>query len=475
MINITLVGAGMGSEDCLTNEVKKLIDQADVVFGAGRLSNPFTDNKVQEVVDTYSVADLIEWVEKRLDDTEADWDIVFIYSGDSGFYSGAEKAYSRLKEWSEDAAKRYPGLQVNIDIKAGISSVSYLASKLHVSWQDAKLLSLHGRSFEENFPKVMEAVRFGEKTFVLLSGAKDAKRLILGLKENAGLKDEKVWLGYKLSYADEKVFGVGFGDDRLSEMLERELEEGLYTVFISNPNPEKKQLSYGVPTDEYIRVEGVPITKEEIREIVLSKLRLFEGCTFYDIGSGTGGVTIDVAGVSSGIKVVAIEKKEERTALLLENMARFGLYNIKAFTGSASLILDVYNAFDDNGQKSGSEACDVVGIGKDLDTETGNETNDLLGSERAYIKDNPPDRVFIGGSEGELRSIISILKSYQRPVRVCMTAITVETKNEILKMLDEGMINAPDIVEVRISRLVKLGGQHMMKPENDIMIAAFEI
>ena len=56
-----------------------------------------------------------------------------------------------------------------------------------------------------------------------------------------------------------------------------------------------------------------------------------------------------------------------------------------------------------------------------------------------------------------------------------MTAITVETKNEILKMLDEGMINAPDIVEVRISRLVKLGGQHMMKPENDIMIAAFEI
>ena len=99
MINITLVGAGMGSEDCLTNEVKKLIDQADVVFGAGRLSNPFTDNKVQEVVDTYSVADLIEWVEKRLDDTEADWDIVFIYSGDSGFYSGAEKAYSRLKEW----------------------------------------------------------------------------------------------------------------------------------------------------------------------------------------------------------------------------------------------------------------------------------------------------------------------------------------------------------------------------------------
>ena len=156
-------------------------------------------------------------------------------------------------------------------------------------------------------------------------------------------------------------------------------------------------------------------------------------------------------------------------------MARFGLYNIKAFTGSASLILDVYNAFDDSGQKSGSEACDVVGIGKDLDTETGNETNDLLGSERAYIKDNPPDRVFIGGSEGELRSIISILKSYQRPVRVCMTAITVETKNEILKMLDEGMINAPDIVEVRISRLVKLGGQHMMKPENDIMIAAFEI
>lgn len=524
-IKITLVGAGMGSESCLTEEVKNIIKEADIVFGAGRLSSPFADSSVQKIVDTYRVEDMIDvlnnvicngdrfrvgnpgdehdsglndlpWPDENdrntlpwpddndtnglpwpdesdkndlLSQEDAVCKCVFVYSGDSGFYSGAEKAYLRLLEWAEEKKKTDQELKINIDIKPGISSVSYLASRLRVSWQDAEIFSLHGRDFDEEIGKVIASARFSEKTFVLLSGTKDVRRLaeallaerMSGISDSVGVvtdgiknnEELELQLGYRLSYPDEKLIKIIFTEEStwnnpsraendgitvLNYSSENDvmnnIEEGLYTAFIHNPAPERKPLSYGIPTSRYLREEHVPITKEEIREIVISKLRLFEGCTFYDIGSGTGGVTIDVAGVSPTIKVIAFEKKPERIELLRKNMERFGVHNITPIAGDAADILD-----------------------------------------GDFLKNNPPDRVFIGGTEGRLRDIINLLRTYDRTIRVCITAITERTKNEILAMLGEGIFTEPDIVEVSVSRLIQQDGRYEMKAENPIMIAAFTL
>ena len=489
-IEITLVGAGMGNESCLTEEVKNIIKKADIVFGAERLSSPFADGSVQKIVDTYRVENMIdvlnsvirndEWMrvgnlgdenDSGLNDLpwpekngrnklswpdESVYKAVFIYSGDSGFYSGAEKAYRRLTEWAVERKKTDPELAINIDIKPGISSVSYLASRLKVSWQDAAIFSLHGRNFDEEIGKVIASARFSEKTFVLLSGAKDVRRLAEALQFDSmrrlgssvhavtdGVKNSEgseLWLGYRLSYPDERIVKIDcskrdFGENPsdISGVI-NELPEGLYTAFIHDPAPERKPLSYGIPTSRYLREEHVPITKEEIREVVLSKLRLFEGCTFYDIGSGTGGVTIDVAGVSPTIRVIAFEKKPERIELLKRNMERFGVHNITPIAGDAADIID-----------------------------------------SDFLKNNPPDRVFIGGTEGRLRDIINLLRTNGRTIRACITAITERTKNEILDMLSEGIFTEPDIVEISVSRLVQQDGRYEMKAENPIMIAAFTL
>ena len=449
-INITLVGAGMGNPGCLTREVREKINTADMVFGAARLSAPFSNVKTQKVVDTYRVNDMIEALESMIRCTENDSaekiiNAVFIYSGDSGFYSGAEKAYQRLREWTFSLKREHPEIQVDIDIMPGISSVSYLAAKLKVSWQDAEILSLHGRDFEENLPLVRDAVRYNEKTFALLSGLDDVKKLVNNLKD---FRDAEAFFGYRLSYEDERIIRVGAGESL------PELQEGLYTVFIRNYGPRRKQLSYGIPTDEYLREEGVPITKEEIREIVLSKLRLFKGCTFYDIGSGTGGVTIDVAGISPDIKVFAIEKKADRVKLLKRNMDKFGLRNVYPVVGEASEVL----------LAAGS---DEVLNARIPENKLSDEKNIEL------IKKYPPDRVFIGGTEGRLRDIINLLMCYDREIRICITAITDRTKEEILNMLNEGLMNEPDIVEVSVSRLVQQENGYYMKAENTIMVAAF--
>lgn len=442
-IDIALVGAGMGSESCLTKEVKNLIDNADIVFGAARLSNSFGDSDRQNVIDTYRVNDMIE----KLEEADKDIKAVFIYSGDSGFYSGAEAAYLRVKEWAEEKKKENADLNVNIEIKAGISSVSYLASRIGISWQDAKLYSLHGREYKGRVPEVIESARYNEKTFVLLSGASDVIRLT---DEILNIKNVILYLGYHLSYDDEEVMIIT--PDKKEEFLKGEIKEGLYTAFIQNVSPETKYFSYGIPTEEYIREENVPITKEEVREIVLSKLRLFRGCTFYDIGGGTGGVTVDVAKISPDIKVISIEKRPERTELIRKNIDKFGLRNVTPLTGNAAETLALFD--ENNLVKNDNEYENYV---------------------REIIKNNPPDRVFIGGTEGQFRDIIRELKKFGRKIRVCMTAVTLETRNEIFKLADEDTVDDLSVVEVNISKLVRLGKQHMMKAENGILVATFQL
>ena len=512
-IRINLVGAGMGSDACLTGEVKNIIHEADMVFGAARLSRPFSDSSVQKVVDTYRVSEMIEVLENMIRDSgtlccsemKSDPELlraVFVFSGDSGFYSGAEGAYKKLKEWADTKLKE--GLRVSIDIKAGISSIAYLASRLKVSWQDAQIHSIHGRDFDEEISGIIDSVRYCGKTFILLSGAKDVARLADSVAKFAGRSqtgengaslgkaDISTWiemyLGYRLSYDDEELIKIVFTDDGLSadgglsaddglsadgirtfrysseSDTEIQLKEGLYTAFIYNPSPEIRPLSYGIPTDRYIREQGVPITKEEIREIVLSKLRLYAGCTFYDLGSGTGGVTVDAARISPDVRVVSVEKKPERAELIRRNVERFGLFNVTVLVGDSADVLaaGMADSFETDDVRAVHSA--EAGGMEEFDARAIN-----------IIKKYPPDRVFIGGTEGRLRDIINLLRITGRKIRVCMTAITERTKSDIMNMLGEGIITDPDIVEVGVSRLIYDDDRYVMKDENRIMIAAFDL
>lgn len=500
-IRINLVGAGMGSDACLTGEVKNIIHEADMVFGAARLSSPFSDSSVQKVVDTYRVSEMIEVLEDTIRDSgtlccseiKSDPELlraVFVFSGDSGFYSGAEGAYKKLKEWADTKVKE--GLRVSIDIKAGISSIAYLASRLKVSWQDAQIHSIHGRDFDEEISGIIDSVRYCGKTFILLSGAKDVARLADSVAKLAGRSQTgengaslgkadistgiEMYLGYRLSYDDEELINIVFTDDGLSadgirtfrysseSDTEIQLKEGLYTAFIYNPSPEIRPLSYGIPTDRYIREQGVPITKEEIREIVLSKLRLYAGCTFYDLGSGTGGVTVDAARISPDVRVVSVEKRPERAELIRRNVERFGLFNVTILVGDSADVLaaGMADSFETDDVRAVHSA--EAGGMEEFDARVIN-----------IIKKYPPDRVFIGGTEGRLRDIIDLLRVTKRKIRVCMTAITERTKSDIMNMLGEGIITDPDIVEVGVSRLINDDGRYVMKDENRIMIAAFDL
>lgn len=185
----------------------------------------------------------------------------------------------------------------------------------------------------------------------------------------------------------------------------------------------------GIPDSEFIRGK-VPMTKEEIRILTVVKLQLDEESIVYDIGAGTGSVSVEMAGQCERGTVYAIEKTMEGVNLIRANKKKFGIENLEIIEGVAPACLEQLPA---------------------------------------------PTHVFIGGSGGNLMDIIQSVKKKNPGVRFVLNAVTLETVaqlQEIRKQFPE--YTGMEVVQVGVSRGTALGNHHLMMGENPVYIAAFE-
>lgn len=409
-MQIDLAGTGPGSGGLLTADAREAISKADILFGAPRMIGAYEGRKAYPY---YRAEDIIPVLEKEKPAKAA-----VLFSGDTGFYSGAEKLAPALREWA-----RASDADCSVRVHPGISSFAYLAAKAGVSYQDAKLVSIHGSSGDEKaLDKALSSVAHSEKTFVLLSGPEDVRLLGDGLVSR-GLGNVHIILGYQLSYPEE-IVGLIKAED-----CGRVSEAGLYTALIANDDPAPETVFTAVSDDELIRGK-VPMTKENIRHLSIIKLRLAEGATVYDIGSGTGSVACEIAAQSSSIKVYAIEMKDEACSLIEQNAAKRGLRNIQLIKGKAPDALE------------GLEA---------------------------------PTHAFIGGSSGELQSILNALNSSDRSVRVVINSVSLETIAEIQRAVSEFDVSDLSIEQISVSKAKEIGKHHLMTAENPVMIASFTL
>lgn len=409
---IALVGMGMGSPALLTGEAQEEIDRAEVVFGAKRLLEGIAEQA--EKYPYYLAKDILPCLqekEKRKYGGAAARRAVVLFSGDTGFYSGAQKLYEALRQEIDQGE-----LQADIKICPGISSLSYLCARLGTSWQDTRILSIHGRNTD-----VLRAVRENRKCFLLVSGVEDMKNLGLGFLEE-GLKEVRIMAGYQLSYPEEQILELS------PEDLKELSQQGLYACLIINEQVRKKLLTHGLPDAAFLR-DKVPMTKEEVREVSICKLHLHEDAVLYDIGSGTGSVAVECAGLSDTIQVYAVEKKEEAVCLLERNLELFGLHNIKVIEGEAP---------------------------------------------EAFRELPSPTHAFIGGSGGNLRDIISGLYQKNPAVHVVINAVTLETVSEITSLLNTLPVEKEEIVQVQVSKVRRAGSYHLMQAENPVHIISFD-
>ncbi|MBQ9871987.1 MAG: precorrin-6A reductase [Eubacterium sp.] len=404
---VSIVGIGMGSSGCRLLMAEEALHAADAVFGASRLLEGLKDIPEVRKYAMYRAEEIIPVLERECFNR-----VVILYSGDTGFYSGARKMLRALKEWKPD---------LQVEMFPGISSFSYLAAKLGESYEDAALFSLHGKNSEADFGALVGEVRHHPKVFALLSGPEDvpeiAKRLLA-----AGIEGS-ISVGTDLSGEGEQIDTYSLSE---AESFRR---EGISTVLIRNSVPEKRVLLPVKRDTEFLR-DRIPMTKECIRHESILRLELREGDVLYDIGGGTGSVAIEAAALSSSLKVYTIEKKPEAAALIRENLKNTGTENVTVIEGEAPAALS--------------------GLPK-------------------------PDAVFIGGSGGNLLEILEILTAMGTGTRYVINAVSMETIGEIRELLKDYPAKDERTVMISVSDVREVGSHHLLQAQNPVWIFSFSI
>ncbi len=406
---IYLVGMGPGDAALLTREAEQIITECDALIGAGRVLEisgllerkpHFVSYKTQEI--------------KSFIDSHPDFDrIAVLYSGDVGFYSGAS-GFTDTENGTLYVSSM--GSKYRVCRITGISSPIYFLNRLGKTWEDAVLISNHGKQ-----TALIPLIRGNQKVCSLLGDKTMVSDVCRRLTEY-GMDDIRVTVGEHLSYADERISA-----GKPSELVGKEFDR-LAVVLFENPKPGNKFGVPGILDDAFIRGR-VPMTKREVRVISLSELSLARDSVLYDIGAGTGSVSVEAALLADRGMVYAVEQKADAAALLRENRKKFAADNIEIIQGSAP------------------EALENLPV---------------------------PTHAFIGGSSGRLIEIIEAVRRKNTKIRFVVNAVTVETLATLMKVAERYPEYADmTMIQVGISRSRGLGQYHMMMAENPVYIAAF--
>lgn len=407
MRKVTIIGAGPGNPDLLSRAALDAIDIADVVIGAHRALAGIDVPPDVVRCELVKTADIVA----ELTDAASWQRAVVVMTGDVGLFSGARRLVEAL---SGDA-------QVDVRVIPGISSASYLAARLARPWQDWRFASAHGVACDI----VAEAERAGE-LFLATSGGEDPSRLS-GELVQAGFGDARVTVAERLSYPDERITCATASE--IAGQTFDDLNVMLIEFAGGAGSPAGSRWPYassGIPDELFIRGD-VPMTKQEVRAVALAKLRLTATDTVWDVGAGTGSVSIEAALVARTGSVWAVERNAAGVRLIRENADAFGCGNVHAVPGVAP---------------------------------------------EALAKLPVPDAVFVGGSAGELPSIVEAALEKNSQVRLCVPCVTVETLTEACALLSGSRFKGFEACQVSAARAEAVGSHHLMKAQNPVFLVS---
>lgn len=407
MPQIYLIGIGMGNPDTLTVRAQRIIGQSDCLIGAKRMLESVENDKAVRI-SSIKNEEIVSAILQQPQDSI----ISVLLSGDVGFYSAAKKLCGCIRQSVADT---------QLELICGISSLQYFCAKIETSWDDLKVISVHGR--ENNVPAAVQ--KFG-KVFVLTGSNQTAGDVCKALC-HYGLSDALVWVGEELSYPQEKI------SHGTAEELSGQIFSSLAVMVIEGKKvPQTDYPAIGLADEMFLRnTEGktVPMTKQEIRAVALSRLQITEDACVYDVGAGTGSVSIEAALTARGGRVYAIEKNPQAVEQLYKNRELFGAQNMQIVSGSAP---------------------------------------------QALLPLPAPDFVFVGGSSGNLSEILQLCFSKNPKVRVVVTAVTLETVGEMLCCAKElGNTFSElcfEVTQVSCTRSRQAGSYHLMNGMNPVWI-----
>lgn len=396
---LSIVGTGVGPGTGLTSAASEAVRGSDLVVGADRMIKvPEASGKpsLSEYVPAKIFSYLSEHPEYRR--------IAALVSGDVGFYSAARSLLAEVDP-----------LRYDVRLHCGISSVQYMCARAGVPWQDVRLLSAHAK--EAN---IVGNVRRYPAVFALLNGRTGVERMCGQLIEY-GTPDVDVVIGCDLGYPEER-----FVEGKPEEVLRSELGT-LCAALVFNPKADPAQ-TVGIPDAEFIRGDA-PMTKSEVRALSIAKLRLSPDSVAYDIGAGTGSVSVEIALTAFEGSVYAVEKDGAAADLIEKNKRKFGTPNVTVVRGTAPSAMDGLPV---------------------------------------------PTHMFVGGSSGNLREIVDAGLRKNPDLRIVINSVTLETISEVLALPSECAVEQEEIVCVNAANSRHLGHYNLMTAQNPVYIAVLK-
>lgn len=392
-MRVTLASLGGGRPETMTAECAAALKEAECILGAKRLLEALPQGCTENRIAAIRPEALLEAILGQHEDC------VVVFSGDAGFHSGARGLLPLLAQRGIPAK-----------VLPGISSVQLLSAWLDRPWQDWELVSAHGTSCN-----ILGAVGRGKPAFFLTGGELGPGEICRQLAE-AGLGGLSVTVGENLSYPNEAVTA-----GTAAELAGRRFSS--LSVLLAEAAPQPPRRCSGLPDEAFLR-GAVPMTKQEVRAAALAKLAVSPADVLWDVGAGTGSVSVELALAAPEGQVFAVECQEEACALIWANREKFSAWNIQLAEGRAPEAL------------AGLPA---------------------------------PDAVFIGGTKGNMEEVVDAVLEKNEKTRICISAIAVESLSAAVAALTKHGLEV-NVTQIAVSRTKPAGKLHLLTAQNPIFL-----
>lgn len=400
---ISVIGMGMSRAD-LTARHLAIIDRADILVGGRRHLEYFPEVRARKKEITKDLKGTLAYIKRRMRDKT----LVVLASGDPLFF-GIGSLLS--KSLGADNVLIYPN----------VSSVAAAFARIKEPWQDAAVISLHGRQRKRD---LIKAVRKTDTVAVLTDPDNHPARLAQTCIDH-GITDLRICVLEQLGTDTEQhgwydlhaAAGKHFSQPNL--VIFRRTEPRQAT---------KRAVHLGMPEAGFDHHRGL-ITKAEVRAVTLAKLCLATNHVLWDLGAGSGSIAVEASVFIKKGKIYAVEKDPARIAHIHTNKKRFGVKN-----------LEIIQAVLPDGLA------------------------DLT----------RPDRIFIGGGGKDVADIIRTASAYLRPAGVMVVNTVLINSIETVVRTLETLGFQTNTVQLQINRSRNMPWGQRFKAESPVWIIAGE-
>ncbi len=395
---VYILGMAPDGAASLLPQARRIVKRAEIVLGGKRLLDAFPSLNGEKIAIGNNLAEVSDLIKSNLGHKR----IVILASGDPNFFGIASYLTGKL---GKDA----------VEIIPNVSAMQVAFARIRESWDNAVFVSVHSRPIED----IVETVRSNHKVCIFTDDEHTPANIARVLLEH-GINGYRAYVCQNLGARNEKITAT----DLYS--LKRKRFPPLNTLILLREKSEARpQPILGIPEASFHRRRDGLITKQEVRAVSLAKMGLTDESVLWDIGAGSGAVSIEASFLARRGRIYAIEKNDADVAIIKKNLRKFHALNIEVVHTSAPVGLD---------------------------------------------KLPDPTAVFIGGSGGRMEEILDLACRRLRPGgRIVINIVTLENLSIAVNTLKaRGFV--PDMTLVNVARSTSVTGLTRFEALNPIFI-----